>query len=145
MKRFLIVVSLLTALLAACGSVPTRGGNMPLPPTITPTTHSRQTATPTPPGTWTMQIEGTIHDRATTDPISGASVRYEVIQSFFPEIQEGWSNATISNERGLFNLPMIVHDTDNIYLIVEAPGYITYEEKLDLFGSRSFAIELILE
>jgi hypothetical protein len=89
-----------------------------------------------------MVIGGVIYDTATGRPIAGASIRYRVVHSYFPEVQEGWPNATVSDQQGQFSLPMIVHDTDNIRIVVEAPGYMTYEEKLDLFGDRSFNIGL---
>jgi hypothetical protein len=40
---------------------------------------------------------------------------------------------------------VIVHDTDSIRILVEAEGYLSYEERLvgvDLFGGRSLDIGL---
>jgi len=144
MKRFLAFLTLTASLLAACccTSMPGRDISPPANPTITHTAHPLQTATPTPVGTWKMVIEGVIYDTATNRPIAGASIRYKVVHSYFPEIQEGWPNATVSDEQGQFRLPMIVHDTDNIRIVVETPGYIAYEKELDLFGDRSFNIGL---
>ncbi|MGC9469445.1 MAG: hypothetical protein ACP5HS_12690 [Anaerolineae bacterium] len=147
MKRSLAFLALTASLLAACGCTPTpvRDISPPSNPTITHIAQPIQTATPTPVGTWKMVIEGVIHDTATNSPIAGASIRYKVVHSYFPEIQEGWPNATVSDEQGQFRLPMIVHDTDNIRIVVETPGYMTYEKKLDLFGDRSFDIGLTPE
>jgi hypothetical protein len=96
----------------------------------------------TPLGTWEMVITGIIYDQSTGKPISGASIRYIVVHSYFPEIQKGRLQKTVSNELGDFSLPMIVHDTDTIKLLVEAEGFISYEEKIDLLGNRSFIIRL---
>ena len=144
MKRFLTLLTLTALLLAACRSTPTPNQSTPAPanPTATHAAQPLQTATPTPVGTWEMVIKGVICDTATGRPIAGASIRYRVVHSYFPEVQEGWPNATVSDEQGQFSLPMIVHDTDNIWIVVEAPGYITYEKKLDLFGDRSLDIGL---
>ena len=144
MKRFLILLTLTASLLAACRSTPPPGRDMSAPanPTATHAAQPLQTTTPTPAGTWKMVIEGLIYDTATGRPIDGASIRYRVVHSYFPEVQDGWPNATVSDEQGQFSLPMIVHDTDNIWIVVEAPGYITYEKKLDLFGDRSLDIGL---
>jgi hypothetical protein len=146
MKRFLTLLTLTASLLAACRSTPTHGRDIDIATPANPTaTHAAQplpTATPTPVGTWQMVIEGLIYDTATGRPIAGAAIRYKVVHSYFPEIQEGWPNATVSNEQGHFSLPMIVHDTDNIRLVVQSPGYITYEKKLNLLGDRSFKIGL---
>jgi hypothetical protein len=69
----------------------------------------------------------------------------DVLHSHFSELQEGRPNKTITDELGEFALPVIVHDTDSIRILVEAQGYSSYEEKLvgvDLFGGRSFDIGL---
>ena len=144
MKRFLTLLILTASLLAACRSTPTPNQNIPAPtnPTATHAAQPLQTATPTPVGTWEMTIKGVIYDAATGRPIAGTSVRYRVVHSYFPELQEGRPNATVSDEQGQFSLPMIVHDTDNIRIVVEAPGYMTYEKKIDLFGDRSLDIGL---
>lgn len=126
----LILVALAGSVLTVSGCSPGRG---------------RKDATPTPVGTWQMVIEGEVHDLTTGAPIPGAAVRYEVVHSYFPEIQDGWDQATVSDPAGQFRLAMIVHDTDNIRLVVAAPGYTAYEEKLDLLGDRSFSIGLTPE
>jgi hypothetical protein len=108
-------------------------------PTVTP---QPPTITPTFPGTFKMDVHGRVYDETTSHPIEGARIRYVVVHSYFPEIQEGWPNETVSDEQGQFSMPMIVHDTDNIRIVVEAPGYGTYEQKLDLFGDRSLDIGL---
>ena len=144
---FLISTSLL---LTACGSTPVPNQDSPGRPSIT-TTQAIQpikTSTPTPMGTWYTVIDGMIYDRLTepTRPIVGASISYNVLHSHFAELQEGRPNKTITNELGEFMLPVIVHDTDSIKILVEAQGYISYEERLvgvDLFGGRSFDIGLI--
>ncbi len=89
-----------------------------------------------------MVIEGLIYDQSTGQPIAGATIRYIVIHSYYLEIQEGRVKETTSNKEGRFSLPMIVHDTDNIHLRVEADTFSSYEEKLDLFGDRGFSIGL---
>jgi len=142
MKKFLALLTLTASLLAACRSTPLPGQNMRADPTDSHAEQPLQTATPTPVGTWEMVIKGVIFDTATGEPILGAAILYKVVHSYFPEIQEGWSNATVSDKQGRFSLPMIVHDTDNIRIVVEAPGYMTYEKKLDLFGDRGFDIGL---
>ena len=134
MKRFLTILTLTASLLAACQNIPA-----PIQSTPTPIT---STDTPTVIGTWKMTIGGVVYDTATSSPIAGASVRYVVVHSYFREIQEGWLQATVSDGQGRFILPMIVHDTDNIHIVVEAPGYQTYDEKLNLFGDRKLDIGL---
>jgi polyhydroxybutyrate depolymerase len=141
MKRFLTLLALAAALLAACHGAPAPGQKYPAP--VSPAAaQPLQTSTPTPPGTWKMVIEGVIHDTATGGPIAGASIRYKVVHSYFPEIQAGWPNTAVGDQQGRFSLPMIVHDTDNIHIVVEAPGYMPYEKKLDLLGDRKFSIGL---
>ena len=113
----------------------------PTPPMQTPV------PTPMPVGTWETVIDGTIYDRLTEPgkPIVGASISYDVLHSYFAELQEGRPNSTITDELGKFALPVIVHDTDSIRIEVEAQGYTSHEEKLvgvDLFGGRSFDIGL---
>ncbi len=90
-----------------------------------------------------MVLNGKVYDSTTGEPIADAAVRYEVIASYFSEIQEGRPHATVTDEQGQFSLPMIVHDTDNIHIHAEAPGYAPYEEKLDLFGDRFLDIALV--
>lgn len=147
MKRFLRLLALTAALLAACcpTRMPGEDKSAPADPTMTHTVPPRQMHTPTPVGTWTMVIEGVIYDTATGSAIAGASVHYQVVHSYFPDIQEGFPKETVSDEQGQFRLPMMVHDTDHIQIVAAAPGYMTYEEKLDLFGDRSFTIGLTPE
>jgi hypothetical protein len=88
-----------------------------------------------------------IYDRLTEPgkPIVGASISYNVLHSYFAELQEGGPNKTITDELGEFALPVIVHDTDSIRILVEAQGYVSYEERLvgvDLLGGRTFEIGL---
>ena len=115
--------------------------------TTTQTIQPIKTSTPTPMGTWKTVIDGMIYDRLTEPgkPIVGASISYNVLHSYFAELQEGRSNKTITDELGEFALPVIVHDTDSIRILVEAQGYISYEERLvgvDLLFGRSFDIGL---
>ena len=141
MYRCLTLLTLITLVLAACGGTP-HDTPAPAIPIATRAAQPIRTSTPTPVGTWKMVIEGMICDLSTGKPISGASISYVVVHSFFPEIQEGRPNTTISDEHGKFSLPMIVHDTDNIWIVVEAPGFRSYEEELNLFGDRSLNIWL---
>ena len=144
MKRYLTLLAVTILLLVACSGTPVPRLDTPATasPTTTPTAQSIQTSTPTSVGTWEMVIKGMIYDQSTGKPISGASISYIVVHSYFPEIQEGRPNTTVSDEHGEFSLPMIVHDTDNIKIVVEAPGFRSYEEKLNLFGDRSLNIGL---
>jgi hypothetical protein len=88
-----------------------------------------------------------VYDRLSEpgDPIVGASISYDVLHSYYPELQQGRTNNTTTDELGEFALPVIVHDTDSIRVLIEAQGYISYEERLvgvDLFGGRSLDIGL---
>jgi len=143
MKQYLTFPAV-TILLIACSSTPMPNQVTPsaVYGTATPTAQPIQTSTYTPVGTWEMVIHGVVYDQSMGEPISGASVSYIVVHSYFPEIQEGRLKKTISDDHGEFSLSMIVHDTDNIKLLVDADTYIAYEKKLDLFGNRSFNIEL---
>lgn len=138
MKIQLVLIIWLGVMFAACGSPTT---DPALPP-------SGGTATPTPEGTWTTSVDGFVYDFSTsTDtPVSGATVRYEVVLSYFPEIQDGFEQTTTTDARGEFTLPMIVHDTDNIRVVVEAPGFAPFEENfvgVDLVAGKSFIIGLV--
>jgi len=87
-----------------------------------------------------------IYDRSTGPgkPIVGASISYNVY-SYFPGLQEGKPNKTTTDQLGKFVLPVTVHDTDSIRILIEAQGYISYEEKLvgvDLLGGGYFEIGL---
>ena len=89
------------------------------------------TPTPTVIGTWEATIEGVIYDGTTglDKPIAGGTIVYEVLHSYFPELQEGRLNQTTSDEDGKFSLRVVVHDTDSIKVVIRAEGYTTYEEK----------------
>ena len=141
----LILISATILVLAACSGLPALDRDSPAPdnPSTTPTVQPTQTSTPTVIGTWEMVIGGMVFDQSTGEPIPGASVRYVVMHSYFPEIQEGRLKATSSDAQGEYKLPMIVHDTDNIHIVVEANGYASYDEKLDLLGSRNVNVGLI--
>ena len=141
MKQWLTLLPVTILLLVACSSTPVPNHETSTPANTT-ATQPLQTPTPTPVGTWEMVIEGMIYDQSTSKPISGATISYIVVHSYFPEIQEGRPNKTISDAQGKFTLPMIVHDTDNIRIRVEANGHISYEEKLDLMGDRSLNLGL---
>ena len=148
--KWLLTFSLLTTLLiAACGDVPASDQDSPIRTTVTVTraTQPMETATPTPMGSWEAVIDGMIYDGAIGPgkPIVGATISYIVLATYFPGLQEGRSNKTISNELGEFSLPVAVHDTDNIKILVEAQGYMPYEEKvvaMNLVGRQSFNIGL---
>ena len=149
MKLFLSLFILPGLLLAACS-----GAHVPDPDapgresaTTAPTIRPIITATPTPVGTWKTVIDGLVYEGQTESrkPITGATIRFDVLHSHFAGLQEGRPNQTVTDELGQFTLPVIVHDTDSIRLLVEARGYISYEERLvgvDLFGGKSFNIGL---
>ncbi len=159
MKWFLTFSVLTGLLLTACRGTPvpnqdTPGrANITTTPTLqpikisTPTLQPIKTSTPTPVGTWKTVIDGMIYDRLTGPgkPIVGASISYDVLHSYFAGLQEGRPNKTTSDQIGEFTLPVIVHDTDSIRILVEAQGYVSYEERLvgvDLLFGRSFDIGL---
>jgi hypothetical protein len=108
-------------------------------PTNTP---PAPTTTPAFPGTFDMDLHGRVYDETINQPIEGARVRYVVVHSYFPEVHIGIQDEAVSDAQGEFTLSLIVHDTDNIRIVVGAPGYETYEKKLDLFGDRRFDIGL---
>jgi hypothetical protein len=144
MKWLLLFSLLTTLLLTACddGSVSDQDS-----PKRTQATQPVETSTPTPTGSWEAVIDGLIYDRATEPgkPISGALIRYVVLATYFPGLQEGRPNETVSNELGEFSLPVVVHDTDSIKILVEAQGYMPYEERvvaMNLVGRQSFNIGL---
>jgi hypothetical protein len=145
MKWLLIFLLLTTLLLTACGYAPASDRDSPKG---TQATQPVETATPTPVGSWEAVIDGMIYDGATEPgkPIVGASISYIVLATYFPGLQEGRPNETISNELGEFSLPVMVHDTENIKILVEAQGYMPYEEKvvaMYLVGQQSFNIGLM--
>ena len=149
MKWFLTFLILTSLLLTACGGTPVPNQDAPGRPSIT-TTQTLQpikTSTPTPVGTWKTVIDGMIYDRLTGPgkPIVGASISYDVLHSYFAGLQEGRPNKTTTDQLGEFALPVMVHDTDSIRILVEAQGYVSYEERMvgvDLLFGRSFDIGL---
>jgi hypothetical protein len=149
MKWFLTFLVLASLLLTACGSTPVPNQDTPgrANSTTTQTIQPIKTSTPTPVGTWKTVIDGMIYDKLTGPgkPIVGASISYNVLHSYFAGLQEGRPNKTITDQLGEFALPVIVHDTDSIRIVVEAQGYVSYEERLvgvDLLFGRSFDIGL---
>ncbi len=149
MKWLLIFLMMTSLLLTACGSRPVPGQDTPGPASgaDTQTIPPIKTSTPTPVGTWKTVINGMIYDRLTGPgkPIVGASISYDVLHSQFAELQKGRPNTATTDERGEFGLPVIVHDTDSIRILVEAQGYTPYEERLigiDLSGGRRLEIGL---
>jgi hypothetical protein len=101
-------------------------------------------------GTWEAVIEGLIYDKAVGlgKPIVGASVSYDVLHSYFPELQAGRTSQTTTDARGRFSLRVVVHDTDSIQLAVAAPGFVAHEKRLvgvDLVGGASYSIGLTRE
>ncbi len=166
MKRSLTLLALTSLLLAACGGTPVsketpgratvtaiqtaQSIKTPTPTrTTAPTEILESTATPTPLpiGTWETVIDGMVYDksRGPGKPIAGVSISYNVIHSYFSELQKGRPNKTVTDRRGEFSLPVMVHDTDSIRILIEAQGFISCEERLvgiDLFGGKSFDIGL---
>ena len=125
--RFFLSFSLL--LISACSPVPV--------PTPTPTVI----------GTWEATIEGVIYDGTTglDKPIASGTIVYEVLHSYFPELQEGRLNQTTSDKVGKFSLRVVVHDTDSIKVVIRAEGYSTYEEKfvgVDLLAGKRLEVGL---
>lgn len=115
---------------------------------VSQTSQVSVTSTPTFPGTWEAIIEGVIYDTSTGtgQPVAGATISYEVLHSYFPELQEGRSNKAISGEDGSFFLTVRVHDTDSISVLIEAQGYRSYEERFsgfDLVAGKNLEIALI--
>lgn len=106
-----------------------------------------ETATPTPFGSWETVIEGMIYDKSVgpDQPVSGATVRYVVVHSYFMELQQGRINKTETGEEGKFILPVMVHDTDRVRIIIEAQGFVTYDDNLvgvELVGGKNYMIGL---
>ncbi len=107
----------------------------------------RPTPTPTVVGTWEATIEGVIYDATTglDKPIAGAIIVYEVLHSYYPELQERRLNKTTSDEQGMFSLTVLVHDTDSVRVVIEAKGYTLYEEKFagfNLLAGKRFEVGL---
>lgn len=101
------------------------------------------TITPEYPGTFEMDLHGMVHDQVTSYPIEGARIRYEVVHSYFPEMHIGVQDEAVSDDQGEYSLSIIVHDTDNIKIVIEAAGYQAFEQKLDPFGDRSIDVALV--
>jgi hypothetical protein len=149
MIKWALTLLIFTAiLLAACGDSPMPKQDASEQATIsaTQTLQLINTSTPTPPGTWDTVIKGMIYDKSTEPgrPIVGATISYQVY-SYFPELQAGKPNKTITDQLGKFVLSVTVHDTDSIKILIEAQGYTSHEEKLvgvDLFGGGDFEIGL---
>lgn len=138
MKKQISILVWLGLVLVACG------GGQSTDPSLS---QSGGTPTPTREGTWTTAIDGFIYDfsDATDKPLAGAIVRYEVVLSYFPEIQDGFEQQTNTDSGGEFSLPMILHDTDNIRVVVEADGFAPYEENfvgIDLVPGKTLTIGL---
>ena len=108
-------------------------------PTNTP---PAPTTTPAFPGTFKMDLHGRVYDETTDHPIQGARVKYVVVHSYFPEVHIGLQDEALSDDHGEFKISIIVHDTDNIKIVVTAKGYENYEQKLDPFGNRYVNIGL---
>lgn len=149
MKWTLTILLLTGVLMSACGGTPSpdQDESERVTVTTTQTVQPAETSTPLPIGTWETVIDGMIFDRLTEPgkPIVGASISYNVLHSYFAELQEGRANSTLSDEFGGFKLTVIVHDTDSIKILIEAQDYISYEERfvgIDLFGGRSLNIGL---
>ena len=148
-KQLLVIPVLINHLLAGCGGTPVPSDNLlrQAPITATATAKPVTPSTPLPVGTWETVVDGVIYDLSVgpDKPISGAMVSYIVVHSYFMGLQEGRPNKTNTDTLGEFSLPVIVHDTDSIRIVIAAAGFDAYEEKLvgiDLFGGRSFDIGL---
>jgi len=148
--RDLALLALTGLLLSACGSAPLIAPDASGSATAAPTDANIQAATATPLGTWETVIDGVIYEGAAGvgQPITGASVTFNVVHSYFPELQAGRPNQTVTDAQGQFSLPVIVHDTDRVQLIITAQGFMPYEESLagfDLVAGRSLRIGLTRE
>ena len=150
MKPFFILATISTLLLSACSNLPARLDNTPEPAENDPTPTVQtaiSTPTLTPVGTWETVIRGLIYDQSAgpDKPIAGATIIYDVLHTYYPELQEGRLNKTVSDEQGMFSLTVMVHDTDSIRVAIEATGYTTYEEKcagFDLLAGKSLEVGL---
>jgi hypothetical protein len=134
MKPVSRLILLCILCLSACGGLPTGDNDPPEPVRIdaSPTTPAILiTRTPTTIGTWETEISGVIFDRSAGPerPISGATITYDVLHTYYAGLQEGRPNQTSSDEYGKFSLAVMVHDTDSIRILVEAQGYKPFEQK----------------
>ena len=80
----------------------------------------------------------------TTSP--GAKFLKKPFLSYFPEIQDGHENQTETDRQGEFTLPVIMHDTDKMRVVVEAAGYQPYEESfvgIDLVEGKTLTVGLL--
>lgn len=139
MKKLIFIIAWLGLLFTACNSA--------TPPDLAET-QGEGIATPTREGTWNSVIDGYIYDFNTesSQPIAGATIRYEIVLSYFPEIQDGHPNETVTDATGEFILPVIVHDTDNMRVVIEADGYLPYEHNfvgMDLAAGETLTIGLV--
>jgi len=141
------LLAVTSLLLVACGRAALLDPDASRNTVATPAEPRIHTSTATPIGTWETVIDGLIYDNAIGlgKPIVGASVCYNVLHSYFPELQAGRPNQTMTDEQGEFSLQVIVHDTDSVQLVVTAQGFMPYEERLagvDLVAGRSLSIGL---
>jgi len=137
--------------LGACGVVATQPADIPTPANIDPTQTPIAIITPTPTltviGTWETTIEGVLFDGSVgkKKPIPDATITYDVLHSYFRGLQEGRLNQTQSDENGEFSLTVMVHDTDNVRILIEAQGFTKFEEKytgFDLVVGKKLEIGL---
>ena len=150
MKHLFVLLTVTALLLPACGSIPAHPDDMPEPVGNSPTSTMQATiSTPTftSVGAWEAVIHGVIYDQSAGPdvPIAGATIIYDVLHTYYPELQEGRLNQTVSDEQGMFSLTVMVHDTDSVKVVIQAKGYIPYEEKFagfDLLVGKSLEVGL---
>lgn len=146
-----ITLALACVFLAACCSPATPAPQASAQPAPAAAASAQPIATvsPSPMGTWDTLLSGTVTGGSTepAQPLAGAVVTYKV-HSYFPELQAGKANQTTTDAAGRFELPVTVHDTDSIWVVIEATGYISHEERLvgiDLQVGRVFEVRLTPE
>ena len=149
MQQIKILLLFMTLFLSACSGLSASGNKSsgPSGDAASPILDEIKTATPIPVGSWETVVEGVVYDNSVGPdrPIKGATIHYIVLHSYYMELQQGRNNKSETNERGEFFLPVMVHDTDRIRVLVEAQGFISYEEELvgvDLFGGKLYSIGL---
>jgi hypothetical protein len=144
------LIPLILFFMSACGG-PDSGVNESPVPLRSDATSSTPVimlkGTPTTIGTWETEISGEVFDRSMGPdwPIADATVTYDVLHSYYAGLQEGRLNQTKSDENGKFSLTVIVHDTDSIRILVEAPGYVSYEQRftgIDLVVGKRLEVGL---
>ena len=146
----MVLLTITALLLPACGGLPAHLDDTPEPAENSPTpTMLKAISTPTftPVGTWEAVIHGLIYDQSAGPdiPIAGATVTYDVLHTYYPELQEDRFNKTVSDEGGMFFLTVMVHDTDSVRIMIEANGYTSHEEKFagfDLLAGKSLEVGL---